>query len=255
MITLPSEFPINYKNDSTIVSSPGSEIIQKIRRFTVKKQDKITIRKDPAKRLFDICFSVLFLVATSPLFLVLSVLVLCTSQGPVFYKSSRLGRGGKVIHCWKFRSMYSDAEERLSHLLQRDVVFRNEWSAYQKVKNDPRITPIGKFLRRTSLDEIPQFWNVLKGDLSVVGPRPPTLIGSPDHYQQEIRNLYGDKTETILSVRPGITGAWQTSGRSQISFEERCIIEEKYAKHYTFWQDMRIIAKTIPAVFFARGAF
>jgi lipopolysaccharide/colanic/teichoic acid biosynthesis glycosyltransferase len=125
---------------------------------------------------------------------------------------------------------------------------------FQKVANDPRITPIGKFLRVTSLDEIPQFWNVLKGDLSVVGPRPPTLVGPPETSIKEIATLYGDKMETILSIRPGITGIWQISGRSTIPFEERCLLDEKYAKEHTLWKDLLVIAKTIPAIFFAKGA-
>ncbi|HEX2583081.1 MAG TPA: sugar transferase, partial [Chlamydiales bacterium] len=120
---------------------------------------------------------------------------------------------------------------------------------------DPRITPIGKFLRKTSLDEIPQFWNVLVGDLSVVGPRPPTLLGPPEYYLQEIRKLYGPAANLILSVRPGITGLWQISGRSQIPMQERAKMEAQYATSRNFWSDLVVIAKTIPAVFFSKGAF
>ena len=123
---------------------------------------------------------------------------------------------------------------------------------YQKVQDDPRITPVGKFLRKTSLDEIPQFWNVLKGNLSVVGPRPPTVITKKS--LSEVVKLYGPKTTTILSVRPGITGVWQISGRSEIPFKERCLIEEKYAKERTFLKDLVVIAKTLPAVFTSKGA-
>ena len=126
---------------------------------------------------------------------------------------------------------------------------------FQKVKHDPRITPIGYYLRKTSLDELPQFWNVLKGDLSLVGPRPPTLMGPEEHYLQEIYLLYGEKTNTILSVRPGITGIWQISGRSHISFSERCAMEENYALNHSLWQDLVILAKTVPVVFSSKGAF
>src|SRR5690606_19029520 len=132
---------------------------------------------------------------TSPLILVLALLVRATSKGPAFYKSVRLGRGGKVIYCWKFRSMYCDAEERLKELLASDVQKRAEWKKFQKLKNDPRITSIGYFLRKTSLDEWPQFWNVFKGDLSVVGPRPPTLVGPPESFVKEIRKWYGPNTD------------------------------------------------------------
>jgi len=212
-------------------------------------------RNDPLKRAFDIVFSSVFLLASFPLFLLLAVLVRCTSKGPVFFKSRRLGQCGKIIECLKFRTMYKDAEERLHHLLESNSAFRSEWDAFQKVKTDPRITPIGRFLRKTSLDEIPQFWNVLKGELSVVGPRPPTLLGPPDHYVQEIYLLYGERTAKILSVKPGITGLWQISGRSQISFEDRCKLEEHYVENRTFWLDLSVILKTVPAVLFSRGAF
>lgn len=252
MIIFLSESLTCYKKDNTISST---EILEKLQICAQEREWKIHIRKDPLKRLFDIVFSFTFLVAATPLFIALSVLIGLTSNGPVFYKSRRMGRGGKTIQCWKFRSMYKDAEVRLHDLLLADVQFKTEWDAFQKVKHDPRITPVGKFLRKTSLDEIPQFWNVLKGELSVVGPRPPTLVGPEENNRQEIRILYGDKAEKILSVRPGITGVWQVSGRSQITFEERCSIEENYALHHTFWQDLVVIAKTIPAVLFAKGAF
>lgn len=215
----------------------------------------ISVRHDPLKRIFDFCFSFALLFLTSPLILFLAILVRITSKGPAFYKSVRLGRGGKVIACWKFRSMYCDADERLKQLLANDRKKRIEWKKFQKLKNDPRVTPIGRFLRKTSLDEWPQFWNVLKGDLSVVGPRPPTLVGPPESYIKEIRKWYGPSTENILSVRPGLTGVWQTSGRSEIPFEERVRIEEEYAINRTFLQDLLLIVKTIPAMLFSKGAY
>lgn len=228
------------------------ERLQKLKSFAPLH---IPVQHDLVKRGFDILFSVVFITTFSPIFFCLALLVFATSPGPVFYKSKRLGRGGKIIECLKFRSMYKDAEERLIHLLDSNDKLREEWKLYQKLEQDPRITPIGRFLRRTSLDELPQFWNVLKGDLSVVGPRPPTLIGPPESFLQEIHLLYGNKVHNILSVRPGITGVWQTSGRSKIPFEERCLLEEKYALTRTFWLDLVLIMKTVPAVLFSRGAF
>jgi undecaprenyl-phosphate galactose phosphotransferase len=215
----------------------------------------ISIRHDPLKRTFDLAFSASVLLLSSPLTLLLALLVRLSSKGPVFYKSVRLGRGGRVIYCYKFRSMYQDAEERLKELLSSDLQKRTEWKKYQKIKNDPRITPIGNFLRKTSLDEWPQFFNVLKGDLSVVGPRPPTLLGSEDSFAKEIRKLYGPSTDTILSIRPGLTGVWQTSGRSKIPFKERVRIEEQYAESRTFLKDLLLIAKTIPVMLFSKGAY
>ena len=240
---------------TTFSSSSGVEKLQQLRAIAANEEWNIRIRHDARKRLFDIAFSALFLLASSPFLFTIALLVRLTSHGPVFYKSRRLGRGGKVIECWKFRSMYKDADERLHQLLRSDEQFRIEWEAFQKVKDDPRITPIGRFLRKTSLDEVPQFWNVLKGDLSVVGPRPPTLLGPPEQFLHEIRLLYGNRAAKILSIRPGITGVWQISGRSQIPFEERCRLEERYAASRTFWQDLVLIAKTVPAVLFSRGAF
>jgi exopolysaccharide production protein ExoY len=215
----------------------------------------IPIHHDPFKRIFDILFSVTFLVTFSPVFLIIALILKATSPGPILYKSIRLGSGGKIIYCYKFRSMYLDAEERLNDLLDSIPTIRQEWEQFQKLKNDPRITAIGKFLRRTSLDELPQFWNVLLGDLSIVGPRPPVLMGPPDQFAEEIRKWYGNSTDKILSIRPGLTGVWQISGRSEIAFNERIILEETYARTRTFGKDLVLILKTIPVVLFSKGAY
>ncbi len=225
------------------------EVLRRLRNFPFQ------LKHDFFKRGFDIVFSSLFLIVFFPLFLLLAILVRSSSPGPIFYKSRRLGRGGKVIQCLKFRTMFMDAETRLHHLLQTEASLRAEWETFQKFKDDPRITPVGKLLRKTSLDEIPQFWNVLVGELSVVGPRPPTLLGPPECYLDELRKLYGPSADLILTVRPGITGLWQISGRSQIPMLERAKIEARYAESRNFWTDLVVIAKTIPAVFFSKGAF
>ncbi len=233
--------------------------IEKLRRLRLFRPSEevapIPIRRDPIKRGFDILFSSAVLVTLSPLLLAVGLCVKLTSPGPILFFSKRLGRGGKVIECVKFRTMFQDAEERLQDLLKTDEGLRLEWEVFQKFKQDPRITSIGKFLRKTSLDEMPQFWNVLKGDMSVVGPRPPTLMGAPDQYLQEIQLVYGEAAWKILTVRPGITGIWQISGRSKIPMEERRKLEANYAENRTFWKDLVVIAKTVPAVLFSRGAF
>jgi len=213
------------------------------------------IRHKPAKRIFDILFSLVVLIVFSPLYLVISILILIFSPGAVFYISERIGRGGKIIKCLKFRTMYKDAESFLHKLLMKNHHLKNEWETFQKLKEDPRITPIGQFLRKTSLDELPQFINVLKGDLSIVGPRPFVLIGPKDDFHQEIKSYLGDKTEKILSIRPGITGLWQISGRSEISIKERLKIEEQYIDNQSFWMDLHLIFKTIPKIFFPTGAY
>lgn len=198
------------------------------------------------KRLFDIFFSCCAILCFLPFGVIIAFLIKRSSQGPIFHSCTRVGKDGKLILCWKFRTMCLDAEKKLQELLA-DPAIKAEWEAYYKIKNDPRIHAIGKFLRKTSLDEFPQFWNVLKGDLSVVGPRPVT--------KEEVHKYFGSKADKILSVRPGLTGIWQTSGRSLLTFEERLELEEFYIDQQSLALDIRIICKTIPALFSAKGAF
>ncbi len=233
-------------------ATTSSQDTETLQRLITKVRPRS--QRDRTKRLFDIVFSTGILLSFSWLLFFLTLVVACTSRGSPLYRSVRLGRGGKVIRCWKFRTMYRDADARLSSLLQNHPELKREWEIYQKLTQDPRITPIGHFLRKTSLDELPQFWNVLWGDLSVVGPRPPTLVGPPEHYLSELHGIYGPSTFRILSVRPGITGIWQVSGRSKIPMEQRRKLEEQYAESYTFWTDLKIVLKTVPAVLFSRGA-
>lgn len=150
--------------------------------------------------------------------------------------------------------MVQNAERHLGDILAKDKELRAEWETYHKLKEDPRLTKVGKFLRRTSLDELPQFWNVLKGDLSVVGPRP-IEIRCPEQAELEIREKYLDKTDKILSVKPGITCIWQTCGRNLLPFEKRAELEEKYVDCQSFWLDLQIILKTVYIVFFPKGAY
>lgn len=213
------------------------------------------IPENRVRRLFDIFFSTLFLCCAAPFLLLLAFLVKVTSRGPAIYKSKRLGQGGRVVDCLKFRTMYHDADARLRELLTSDPLKKEEWALYQKLKSDPRITPIGKFLRRTSFDEALQFWNVLQGDFSIVGPRPVVLTGPQESYLTEIQSIYGKNTAKILSVKPGITGIWQVSGRSEVSLEMRQEMEIEYENIRTFKTDLLMIAKTIPAVLFSKGAF
>lgn len=206
------------------------------------------------KRLFDICSSFAFLLGLSPLYFLLILLVKVTSPGPVFYKGLRMGKEGNLFYCWKFRTMCMDAETCLRDLLATNPHLQQEWATYFKLKNDPRLTPIGKFLRRTSLDELPQIWNVLKGDISVVGPRP-IAIESREEAWKEIQEHFGEFTEKILSVKPGITCIWQTRGRNLLTFAERIHLEVEYIEKQSFWLDLKIIFKTIPILIFSKGAF
>lgn len=202
------------------------------------------------KRCFDIVLSILALFLGLPLFLLIALLVKCTSTGSIFYSSVRLGRDGKPFKFWKFRSMYKDADQKLKLLLDSDKRLKREWDLYFKLKNDPRVTPIGRFLRKTSLDELPQFWNVLIGELSIVGPRP--YLPSE---RKAIEKIAGPEIDRMLSVRPGLTGIWQTSGRSFLTFEQRIKLDLQYVAAHSFLFDLRLIAKTIPMLLFPKGAF
>lgn len=182
-----------------------------------------------------------------PLFLGLAFAVRLSSKGRSVYSQERIGRGGKTFKCFKFRTMYPDADERLKELLESSEDLRKEWERYHKLKKDPRVTRMGSFLRKTSLDELPQFWNVLKGDLSVVGPRPVV--------RTELEKHMTGKAEKILSIRPGLTGPWQVSGRSDLCYKKRIEIDEYYVENQGFWWDLKLIAKTIPAMIFSRGAY
>lgn len=199
------------------------------------------------KRIFDIIFSLLALLFFLPFGLILALLIKISSPGPIFYKCRRVGRNGEPIDCWKFRTMCQDAQQKLQEILSQNSDLKREWETYFKLKDDPRIQGIGKFLRKTSLDEFPQFWNVLRGDLSVVGPRPVT--------EEEVQKYFREKAVKILSVRPGLTGIWQTSGRNLLTFDERIMLEERYVDQQSLFLDLQIIFKTIPHLFFAKGAF
>lgn len=198
------------------------------------------------KRIFDIIFSFIVLLFCSPLFLLIALGIFLHSGRPIFYRQKRLGRGGLAFDCIKFRTMVPDADSLLVKLLNENPSLKSEWTTYQKCKNDPRIFWLGKYLRKTSIDELPQFWNVLKGDLSVVGPRP---------YMECQKNELGSLAYKIFSVRPGITGLWQTSGRNQTTFKERIELDAQYTEICSFWSDIFFILKTIPVLFFSKNAW
>lgn len=208
---------------------------------------QIKVRHIPIKRSFDIIFSLCALVLASPLLLFITVLVLISSPGNIIYSQVRIGRGGRSFRMYKFRTMYQDASARLEEYLEKNPLLRREWEENFKLKNDPRVTPIGKFLRLTSMDELPQFINVLKGDLSVVGPRPVV--------KEEIDRFYGPIAHKVLSVRPGITGLWQVSGRSHLTYSDRVALDEKYVENQSMFLDLKLIIKTVPAILLSRGAY
>ncbi|MEB3331077.1 MAG: sugar transferase [Synechococcaceae cyanobacterium] len=191
------------------------------------------------KRSGDIVFAVLILTLGSPLFLLLALLVTCSSRGPVFYVQQRVGRNYRNFGCLKFRTMHRDADRLLQGLLEASPELRREFEQDFKLRNDPRITWIGRFLRRSSLDELPQFLNVLRGEMSVVGPRPIVRKELP---------RYGEWMDTVLAVRPGLTGLWQVSGRNNLSYRKRVKLDVRYARRRTLLLDLKIILKTVQVV-------
>ena len=196
------------------------------------------------KRIFDIVFALFVLTVFSPVYFVLMVLVALNSQGPIFYVQQRIGKDYRPFNCIKFRTMVNNADLMLDNIMEDSHEMREEFEDNFKLKQDPRITKIGKFLRLTSLDEFPQFWNVLKGEMSVVGPRP--LV------PEEIFK-YGRKIDTVLTIKPGITGLWQVSGRNDIPYPKRIQIDVYYATSHNWLLDLWIVYKTIGVMIFPKN--
>ena len=197
------------------------------------------------KWLLDKGLAIVAFVLLSPLFVLLPLLIKLTSRGPVFYCQNRLGRHGKPIKVWKFRSMYVNADERLKKLLANDPKLAGEWERSRKMADDPRVTPFGRFLRKTSLDELPQLFNVFGGSMALVGPRP--IV------KEEVGH-YGDAYDIFSSVKPGVTGLWQVSGRSDTDYGRRIALDAQYVLNWSPWMDIWILFRTVSAVVFMRGA-
>ncbi len=213
----------------------------------LEMEDRLARKRNRAmKRVFDVMVSLTALILLAPIFLIVIVLIKAGSKGPAFFGHTRIGRGGRQFKCFKFRTMVVNAQAVLEELLANDARARAEWEKDFKLKEDPRITRIGSFLRRSSLDELPQLYNVFKGEMSLVGPRP--IISD------EVAK-YGDKARYFFKVTPGITGLWQVSGRNDLSYDERVMLDEYYAKNWSLWLDIEIIIRTFGAVFKRQGAY
>jgi undecaprenyl-phosphate galactose phosphotransferase len=193
---------------------------------------------------FDQVAAAIVLVLMAPLLLVLALLIRADG-GPALYSHRRIGAGGRMFSCLKFRSMVVDADGALRRLLAADPAAAAEWAATQKLRHDPRITRVGRFLRASSLDELPQLLNVLRGEMSLVGPRP--IV------RAEVAR-YGSNIEHYYAAKPGLTGLWQVSGRSSMSYAQRVQLDVWYVRNWSLWHDIAILFKTIPAVFLQRGA-
>lgn len=198
------------------------------------------------KRTFDILISLLAMPLLIPLFIIISLAIRLETQGAVIFAHERIGKNGKPFRCYKFRTMYRDAEEKLKELLESNEELRAEWEKNWKLKDDPRITVVGRILRKTSLDELPQILNVIKGEMSLIGPRP--------YLPREIKEI-GENLAIISSIKPGITGLWQVSGRSNTGCDYRIKLDTWYVMNWSLWLDVAIIFKTIKVILKAEGAY
>ena len=200
------------------------------------------------KTVFDFLFSLFFLVSFLPLFIIISLLIKISSRGPIFFLQERIGKNNIPFKCIKFRTMYPEAKDILENLLMKDDKLKKEFEATHKIKNDPRITTIGKLLRKTSLDELPQFINVLRGEMSIVGPRP--IV------KDEIIK-YEENFKKVSSIKPGITGLWQVSGRNNLTYKRRVMLDIIYVDNYNLLMDLRILLRTFGVILFPldRGAY
>ena len=207
--------------------------------------DNLEIRKKiykVVKRIADIIGGIMGLILLSPVFLIIAICIKIDSKGSVIFSHKRIGKNGKEFKMYKFRSMYENAEEMIENFSEEQ---KTEWQEKFKLENDPRITKVGKFLRKTSLDELPQIVNIIKGDLSIIGPRP--IV------DEELKK-YGKNKEKFLSITPGLTGYWQANGRSNTSYEERMQMELYYIDNQSLLLDIKIFFKTIVSVFKKEGA-
>jgi exopolysaccharide production protein ExoY len=198
------------------------------------------------KRIFDVLGAASGLVVLSPLFILLALLVKFSDKGRVFYGHRRIGRNGEVFACLKFRTMVENGDEVLAIYFAKNPSAREEWNATRKLQNDPRVTRVGAVLRKLSLDELPQIFNILRGDMSIVGPRPVV---------KDELDLYGNSAGFYLKSRPGLTGLWQISGRNDVSYGTRVAFDRQYVENWSFAEDLKIIAKTVPAVLSSRGSY
>ena len=217
----------------------------------MQKKEKKYPKKDfykIIKTIFDLFFSLIILIAGFPIFIIIALLIKLSSRGPIFFLQERIGKNKKSFNCIKFRTMHPEAEDILENLMKNNKKLKKEFEETHKLKNDPRITNIGKFLRKTSLDEIPQFLNVIKMEMSIIGPRP--IV------ENEIQK-YGESYNKVISLKPGITGLWQVSGRNNLSYKRRVNLDCLYVDNMSPLIDLRIIIRTFGVIFFPndRGAY
>lgn len=226
--------PVGRKDEMTISSMQQSIVYRE------------HVRGGLTKRAFDIVVALVAILLLSPLLIGVALAVKLSDGGPALFGQTRIGAHGRTFRIWKFRSMVPDAQARLRAYLESNPEAQREWAQYRKLKNDPRITPLGRVLRKYSVDELPQIFNILLGDMSFVGPRP---------IDQSECALYGNSLIHYFRCRPGLTGLWQVSGRSDTSFDRRVTMDRYYAKHWSVLLDVVLIFKTIPVAITGRGSY
>ena len=237
---VPELFGLPTSNISARGMMEEQAVILRVQNNLARKSNRIF------KRIFDIVATVCGGILILPILAIIAILIYLDSPGPIVFGHKRVGQGGKSFFCYKFRSMVPNAQEALEQYLKDNPTAREEWERDFKLKDDPRVTRIGKFLRKTSLDELPQLWNVLVGDMSLVGPRP--IV------RDEIVK-YGDYINDFYLVPPGITGVWQVSGRSDTTYEERVLMDSWYVHNWSVWIDIVYLLKTVLAVVKSKGAY
>jgi Undecaprenyl-phosphate galactose phosphotransferase WbaP len=198
------------------------------------------------KRIFDIFFATLLVFAAAPVAAVAAIAIWLESGGPIFFGHNRIGRGNRTFRLWKFRTMRTDGDAILAAHLEADPEAAAEWAETRKFRNDPRVTQVGRFLRRTSLDELPQLWNVLRGDMSLAGPRPVV--------EAEIEH-YGASWPLYTLALPGLTGLWQVSGRSDTTYRRRVELDSAYVRNWTMGMDLMLLLRTVRVVIKGKGAY
>ena len=218
----------------------GSALVMKYRDNLLRPLNTVT------KRILELVLCSLLFLVSLPVLALLVLMVKLSSRGPVFFVQKRIGRHQRLFRCFKFRTMYVDADARLESLLAASDAARTEWQEYARITDDPRVTGFGRLLRRFSLDELPQLWNVVRGDMALVGPRP--------YLPRELEQI-GGYLGTIVRVRPGMTGLWQVSGRSTLPFRERLVLDEFYIRNWSLWLDFSILLRTAGVVLGGRGAY
>lgn len=242
----PSPAPTPFRQRGSVEASIAGRHAASVRKVELRWERETAIRPEhPLSRPLDILLAVVLIAFLAPVLLIVAAAIWICDPGPVVFAHRRVGRDGRSFECLKFRSMCTNAEARLAALLRDDPALRAMWERDHKLPRDPRVTRIGAFLRVTSLDELPQLFNVLRGDMSLVGPRPIVTAEIPK---------YGRYIRHYCSVRPGLTGLWQVSGRSSTTYRRRVAADVRYARSRSLGLDMRILFATVPAVITGKGS-